>query len=678
MKPQLARDAYFAPVPDGVYWLTNKGPVTLTGKTIAAWIDRLAPFLDGQRSLDELVAHLPEDRGAFVSDVVRALHERGLVKDAAARGLPPDRVLAPHAAEVHFIDDFVDTAVVRFVRHRNCPTVLIGAGRSLVACAAAGPRSGMDNVTVVVTDDCATDLDDLAGVLGGSRRRGVDRLVVGEPEPDRFAAMVAGATVVVHVSDRASPARARFLTRICHQSGTRLVQVVMTGAEAWIGPLPSTGRVGWDDARLRLSLPEREHVAEPPTPDAAAVLADHVVHRVFREVTGLADTDDVRPRLARFDLTTLRTTYHRVLPHPFAGSARPQTADEFRHAVNLLSRGPRLDEESFSRRAAELVDDRLGPFRAIGERDFAQLPLHVSEVTVADPVSLLGERREPVPVIAAGPDFAAARYRAAVRAFAVHGSLFVDPRRLLAAAGSDEPTGRDDPAEDLVALTAGDPAGQVWGSRLTDGEPCEVPAVAAFPALRFRSDRTAVSAGATAGYDWAEAVTAGVAGRCLDLTVAELADADRPPLSVVDIRYTFLDEIGQRYRRLLAVFDPPVWVYDATGSLGVPTFAFCLGAETVGYTSAPRVTDALRDGLEQVLLACQARMHSQHAYAPPPVPQLPPRLRGDEPARQRPDTGLRNMVEALCSNGRVPVAVPLDHDPEMSQVMPYAVHVVLR
>ncbi|GAA3432547.1 YcaO-like family protein [Kutzneria kofuensis] len=450
----------------------------------------------------------------------------------------------------------------------------------------------------------------------------------------------------------------------------------MTGAEAWIGPLPSTGRAGWDDARLRLSLPEREDSAEPAPPDVAAVLADHVVHRVFREVTGLVDTDDVGPRLARFDLRTLSTTYHRVLPHPFAGSARPQTADEFRHTVNQLSRGPRLDEETFSRRAAELVDDRLGPFRAIGERDFAQLPLHVSEVTVADPLGLLGERRAPVPVIAAGPDFAAARHRAAVRAFAVHGSLFVDPRRLLAA--SDEPTGGDDPAEGLVALTAGEPRGRVWGTRLTDGEPCEVPVETVFPVLRSRSVRAALSAGATAGYDWAEAVTAGVAGRCLDLTVAELAGAGRQPLSVVDIRYTFLDEIGQRYRRLLAALDAAVWVYDATGSLDVPTYAFCLGTETVCYTSAPRVTDALRDGLEQVLLACQARMHGQNAYAPPPVPQLPPRLRGDEPARQRPDTGLRNMVEALCSNGRVPVAVPLDHDPEMSEVMPYAVQVVLR
>lgn len=678
MKPQLARDAYFAPVPDGVYWLTNKGPITLTGKTIAAWIDRLAPFLDGQRSLDELVAYLPVDRGAFVSDVVRILHERGLVKDVAARGLPPDQVLAPHAAEVHFIDDFVDTAVVRFVQYRNCPTVLIGAGRSLVACAAAGPRSGMDNVTVVATDDCATDLDELTGVLGGSRRRGVDRLLVGEPEPDRFERMVAEAAVVVHVSDRASLTRTRLLTRICHQSGTRLVQVIMTGAEAWIGSLPSTGQVGWDDARLRLALPARENSAESPTPDAAAVLADHVFHRVFREVVGLTATDEGRPQLARFDLRTLRTTYHRVVRHPFAGPARPQTADEFRHTVSRLSRGQRLDEETFSRRAAELVDDRLGPFRAIGERDFAQLPLHVSEVTVADPVGLLGERRAPVPVITAGPNFAAARHRAALRAFAVHGSLFVDPRRLLAPVGSDEPTGGDDPAEDLVALTEGSLAGRVWGSRLTDGEPCDVPAETVFPALRSRSALAAVSSGATAGYDWAEAVTAGVAGRCLDLTVAELAGAGRQPLSVVDTQYADLDELGQRYRRLLAVIDAPVKVYDATGSLGVPTFAFCLGAESVCYTSAARVTDALRDGLEQVLLACQARMHDQNAYAPPPVPQLPPRLRGDEPARQRLDTELRIMVEALRSSGRIPVAVPLDHDPEMSEVMPYAVQVVLR
>jgi len=678
MKPQLALDAYFAPVPEGVYWLTNKGPVTLTGENIAAWIDRLVPFLDGQRSLDELVAHLPLDRSAFVSQIVHTLHERGLVKDVAGGDLPPDQVLAPHVAEVRFVDYFADTAVVRFVQYRNCPTVLIGAGRSLVACAAAGLRSGMDNLTVVVTDDCATDLDELTGVLGGSRRRGVDRLLVSEPEPDRFERMVAGAGVVVHVSDHAALARTRLLTRLCHQNGTRLVQAVVTGAEAWIGLLPLTGQVGWDDARLRLSLPAREGSAESPTSDAAAVLADHVVHRVFREVTGLTDTDDVRPQLARFDLQTLGTTYHRVLRHPFAGSARPHTADEFRHAVNRLSRGHRIGEETFSRRAAELVDDRLGPFRAIGERDFAQLPLHVSEVTVADPVGLLGKRHAAVPVIAAGLDFATARHRAALRAFAVHGSLFVDPRRLLAAVGSGEPAGGDDPAEDLAAITKGHLTGRVWGSQLTDGEPCAVPVDAVFPALRSRSARVAVSSGATAGYDWAESVTAGVAGRCLDLTVAELAGAGRLPLSVVDIAYLDLDEIGQRYRRLLAVFGAPVKIYDATGSLGVPTFAFCLGAETVCYTSASRVTDALRDGLEQVLLACQAHMHDQNAYAPPPVPQLPPRLRGDEPAQRRPDIGLRNMVEALRRNGRIPVAVPLDHDPEMSEVMPYVVQVVLR
>jgi hypothetical protein len=679
VKPELARDAYFAPVPDGVYWLTNRGPVTLTGRSIAEWIDRLAPFLDGQRSLAELVAHLPLDRGAFVSQIVRTLHEQGLVKDVSVRRTPQDAVIAPHAAQVHFIDYFVDSALVRFLRYRNRRTVMIGAGRSLVACVAAGLRSGMDMVTaVVVTDDCATDLGELTDVLAGSRRQPDERLLVGEPDPGWLEQLVDDATVVVHVSDRTVPARARLLTRICDRDGTLLVQAVMTGAEAWIAP--STGRAGWDDARLRLALPASpDGVVERVTADdaAIAVLADHVVHRVFREVTGANKPDDTRPRMARLDLATLHTTYHRVLPHPFAAAARPRTAEEFGDAMGRLVRGDRLDEETFSRRAAELVDDHVGPFRHIGERDFAQLPLHVSEVVVADSVGVLDGRGALVPVIAAGPDFAAARHRAALRAFAVHGSLFVDPRRLLAEDGTGELIGGGDPVADVAALAAGYLTGRVWGSRLTDGQPCEVPVEAAFPALRARSEPTAFTTGAAAGYDWNEAVTAGVVGRCLDVTVAELADASRP-LSIVDVDRLALDESGQRYRGMLAAFDAAVTVYDATGSLGVPTFAFCLDARTVCHTSAPRVTDALRDGLEQVLLACQARVHGQSAYAPAPVPQLPSRLRGEGPAVERRDFGLRNLVEALCGSGRVPVAVPLDHDPEMSEVMPYVVQVVLR
>ena len=173
--------------------------------------------------------------------------------------------------------------------------------------------------------------------------------------------------------------------------------------------------------------------SQPPplTGPVPAVLAHQLFQNAFRHVTGLADGDDPGLRMLRFDLQTLHTTSHRVLSHPYARAAFIESVAEFNEAVDALQRGPRLDPEEFSQRAISCVEERVGPFRSIGEREFAQLPLHVSEVTVADPVSLLKAHDAPITVTATGDDFVSARHRAALRAFTVYCSLCVDPRRVL-------------------------------------------------------------------------------------------------------------------------------------------------------------------------------------------------------------------------------------------------------
>jgi hypothetical protein len=59
----LREDAYYAPSPNdtGAVILTHQGRVSLTGPSIYQWIDRLAPFLNGQNSLPELTAALPHN-----------------------------------------------------------------------------------------------------------------------------------------------------------------------------------------------------------------------------------------------------------------------------------------------------------------------------------------------------------------------------------------------------------------------------------------------------------------------------------------------------------------------------------------------------------------------------------------------------------------------------------------
>jgi hypothetical protein len=133
------------------------------------------------------------------------------------------------------------------------------------------------------------------------------------------------------------------------------------------------------------------------------------------------------------------------------------------------------------------------------------------------------------------------------------------------------------------------------------------------------------------------------------------------------------------YLAMVAALGEPVTVHDVTGPLGVPTLACQLAGRTVAYGCAARATDALADGLGRLLLAYQARADAEPAYAPAPVPDLPARLRGSatRPVEPGPPLGVPDLVAALARRGYHCAAVPLDHDPEVHQAIPYVAHVVV-
>jgi hypothetical protein len=115
-----------------------------------------------------------------------------------------------------------------------------------------------------------------------------------------------------------------------------------------------------------------------------------------------------------------------------------------------------------------------------------------------------------------------------------------------------------------------------------------------------------------------------------------------------------------------------------TGTLAVPTVLCYLGATPAGCGSALSLAAALAEGMKQALLHYQARENAQPEYAPPTVPAIPVHLRGNTGAYSAQQSlTASDLVERLREQGCCPVAVPLDHDPEVSAVLPYIVHVVL-
>jgi len=188
--------------------------------------------------------------------------------------------------------------------------------------------------------------------------------------------------------------------------------------------------------------------------------------------------------------------------------------------------------------------------------------------------------------------------------------------------------------------------------------------------------------GVAAAGSWRAALERGLLQHCLDLTVAAAGEPDRP-FPPVDVAGAALDDLGSRHRELLDMTRSRYAVHDVTALPGVPAFAFSLWGRTVAYRAGVTAADAIRDGLEQLLLAYQAPFNPRPPYAPPPVPQLPgpgeARPPGAAPARaEAPDDRIGALVVALESAGRRPFARPLDRDPAVRAVLPYVLAVEVR
>ncbi|MBB4933461.1 hypothetical protein F4561_004281 [Lipingzhangella halophila] len=654
MKLLLRPEAYRAATENGICFHTHEGLVSLTGTSVAQWVDRLAPHLDGTRSLGELTAGLDAVRAELVERLVTELVSAGVVREVPGPGDPEPTTGSP---EERFLAYFLPEPGPAFTRYRDGGALVVGSSPIADAVARACADSGIAKVGVVTTDNLAHDPGELAG-------------------------RVSDTAVVLHARTGPDLRTARLLRELCAGSGAVLGHVVLLGQELWHGPV---GRVGeeaatWESGWRRLVAAGRvpEETAGPNTPErpgerAITVAATQLAHRAFRAASGLAPRSE-QDELVRIDPRSYASEHHAFLAHPFETEQEPDSETRFTATVAELGSGEPLDETAMSQRTAPLLDRCAGVLLELNERAFTQTPLHVSAATVADPAGLLGPSGQRPTVIGVGTEPAAARYEAALLGYAAYGSLMVDPRRLL---GSDLRTRYGDTPEDaLHELRSGHRPGFVRGYRLRDQRPCAVPAERAFAVLTGTAPPAWPVTGSAAGYTWREALERALLGHCRALALRHAA-ASTTPFPAVGLSAAPLDEQGERYRGTLRALGLTPEIHDLGGLLGVPCYLFRVAGTPVSCAVGLTSERALTAGLLDTLLHYQAHHFGDPEYAPPEVPDLPPELRGRPQTPETRSVGLDALVRAAEHAGTCPVAVPLDHDPEVSRRMPYTVQVVL-
>lgn len=622
----LRPDAYYAESPDGMYVLTHHGPLSFTGRTAFHLLHRLAPLLDGSHDLDRLTADLDPDRHAAVAKLVTSLVDRGVIRE-----IDDDPATGGHDGPLFTY--FMPSGAAAFDEYRNRTTLVLAGQPWRESIVTAAGRAGLLDIRVAgVVDDVDDRLDDV--------------------------------DLVLHAFDGAGAEGALALDQMCAERGIRAAYVMHDGGRAWIGHSAPDERGGWSSGWLRLRAHGTEPAdAEPPSAFATTVVAAQLVRGTTAPAQAMAD------RLTVVDLSSGGSETVAFLPHPFTRrSVRTSRSDGLTRLAELRH-GRRLTDEEFSKRAVACRGDRLGVFTAPTERDFTQIPLQVCEVDVSDPAGLRGGTAR---VTGAGIDFSAARHSAAMRALARYAWGMLDPRRISVADGSLPA----DPFDALDALRTGNAVGYVYGYRLTDDEPQLVDAAHAFGL----GDTTAAPlppAGVATGYDWDEAVAAGLIAHAQRVTASEIPTA-AAPFARIDPAGVDIGPVGTRCIGSLEATGEHVSVYDVTGSLGVPTVICCLDHAPAGCASGLDLGEAVSGALFQALLRHQSHENGQPEYAPPPCPGLPGELRGQ--LRRQPIDHARTgagVAAAFADRGTAPIAIPLDHDAEVFAVLPFIANVVV-
>jgi hypothetical protein len=312
MKLRLKDDVHFVPWPGGVWVvMASRSDLgfRLPGRENYEWLRRLAPFLNGEHTLDELAASLDAARRERMSSLIAQLQREGAVRDATL-DLPhtlPAEVRGQYARVIGFISRGADSPEHRFQRYRESNPVVVGAGLLVAPLVHALLTTGVARVQLAVTTERPTDLARLREWLALSLGPDADGRLEVRAAGGLEGAVAAAGGGVLHVSEPPMSARARTLAGLCGERGVPFGQAAVVGDEGVIWPVgqPGAGEGPGDDLP---DAPASELLAGP----TAAFVSNHLCASYLKAVAGLPR--EAPGKRVVVDLETLQTRLHEATP----------------------------------------------------------------------------------------------------------------------------------------------------------------------------------------------------------------------------------------------------------------------------------------------------------------------------------------------------------------------------
>lgn len=148
VKPRLRAGAFIAPLEDGAFIRASRGDCTLRGDGIYGAIKAIAPYLDGERSMQELIRGRSYNTQRKIASLVSRLIDAGAVRDASN-----DDALGPQEKEMYqgilgYLEQFHDDPVRRLHLLQEGTTMIVGRADGAEALIGELSQLGLRNVSV--------------------------------------------------------------------------------------------------------------------------------------------------------------------------------------------------------------------------------------------------------------------------------------------------------------------------------------------------------------------------------------------------------------------------------------------------------------------------------------------------------------------------------------------------
>ncbi|PFP29266.1 putative thiazole-containing bacteriocin maturation protein [Bacillus sp. AFS073361] len=395
MRLKVKRDTFFLPDSNrGVYFRNNISSFRMEGSTIEQWVEKLIPMFNGEYTLGNLTEGLPGPYRDRVYEIAEVLYRNGFVRDVS-QDHPhqlEDYVLKKHAAQIEFVDSFVNSGAYRFQTYRQAKVLAVGSGPFLVSLVSSLIESGLPKFKLIITDTVPTNRRRLLELVAHARKSDpeveVEEVKLKEDRVSSWRESVQPFDSILFVSQEGNLEELRLLHTVCREEKKLLLPAICIQQVGIAGPLVKPdSEACWESAwrRLHQSVLFKDQQLSAYSSTAGAMLANVIVFELFKEVTGVTEQEQ-QNQFFLLDLDTLEGNWHSFMPHPLViGRISAKWVEDFN---SRLEQGLNTVQQSeLLLYFYQLTSKETGIFHRWGEEELKQLPLAQCRVQAVDPLS---------------------------------------------------------------------------------------------------------------------------------------------------------------------------------------------------------------------------------------------------------------------------------------------------